>query len=240
MKKQLITGLVVSLIISGYSQSILAAQKIRGQAVGINILQNEYRNPAPRLPGDSQNFKFSYGVGFGFVSDYFLGDSKNHALSFDFYLQTASDEEEGEILTTEITDDRYTCSALSGTSACRTEIERVVSNIRFLLGYRYHFSGYDKSTGYLGAALSLNRVDIISSRTVYEPPRDADYDEGILSATGISPAVTGGYEWRVSKNNGLIMGIHMLWTPPADYSTEVADLGGLSIGYTIGGIIRPK
>lgn len=232
-----------------------AASKNKGLILGLGGIGGGYTDDSPELPNDSSKFSFSQGISLGYVGDLFFNDDSNHALAFDLYLQFSNAESAGAIVSS--TDSPPTNYACPASGNCRTRLKHQLNLYSFLLGYRYHFNGPRKSGGYLGVGGLFRFLNVDSERRVVDGiarfdtrgsgnflfPRIRNYSAydipGPRTENKFSYAITSGYDWHIGgggrEHGNLVMGIHLLYTPPVDYG-EITNIGGLMVGYTIGGV----
>ncbi len=227
-----------------YSPDAQAAQKLKG-LVGFASFATGYTDTDPKFSDDPTEFKFGVGSSTGFVSDHFFGDKQKTAFAVDVYLLSSSAS--GNAHTIETGENIYGCP---NDRTCETTLSQTATLTSIMLGYRYHFGGYDDSTGYLGIGALIGSlggattrdVDLPESATGNNPSGIINEPGGPKGGIGISPTLTGGYDWKLKgdknsrRKNPLIMGIHLLYSPPTKYG-EVSGVDVITLGYTIGGIV---
>ncbi len=225
-----------------YSPDAQAAQKLKG-LVGFASFATGYTVTDPIFDDDPTEFNFGVTNSVGFVSDYFFGDKQKTAFAVDVYSVQAFLGRGAHTIEAGDPPDRYDCPTQASCDTTLTQSARLIS---VMLGYRYHFSGYDSSTGYLGIGALIGSLDgeTVRFNDSESPEISGSHKEsgGPKGGIGISPALSGGYDWKLKgdknsrRKNPLVMGIHLMYSPDTKYG-DVDNVGVITVGYTVGGIV---
>ena len=236
----MIAGVICVGIYSPYTQ---AASKVRGQVAGLSNFAD--------TPSDTESSFSNLVPSFGIINDYFFRGNSRSAFAVDYY----SMSEFESVNAGADASDSSICSSPPCNTATSQGGRQGIRRINVMLGYRYHFSSYHASTGYLGIGVlidtfgfgdllgnfgvaTINALDMLLNDT-REVARNS---EGRICC---APAISGGYDWKLGgkknilRKNPLVMGIHIMVAPAITYG----DLEGgnvFNIGYTVGGIVGSK
>ena len=226
-----------------YSSDVQAGSKLKGQLVGISSLIDKSRNTQAVLPGDPSEFTFGnslFNYNVGLITDHFFGDNYKSAFAVDLYNFQASGSASAGDIENDL-DGGFRCPEAP---PCSTEQSQDVRVNALMLGYRYHFSGYDESTGYLGVGALIGSLSGSITRSIDILAREDEFDvtRDISGGSSYAPALTGGYDWKLKgdknsrRKNPLVMGIHLVYSTPTTYG-DIEGVRIFNVGYTLGGIV---
>ena len=237
-----------------YSPDAQAESKIKGQVVGIANLIDKSRNTRAVLPGDPSEFTFGnslFNFNVGLITDHFFGGNYKSAFAVDLYnFQASGSARAGDIET----DGEGGFRCPEEAAPCSTEQSQDVRVNALMLGYRYHFSGYDESTGYLGVGALIGSLggSITRSIDIITLEDDREVTRDLRGGSSYAPALTGGYDWQIggkkrsSKDSykrrhkyPLLMGIHLVYSTPTTYG-DIEGVRIFNVGYTIGRVVGSK
>ena len=234
-----------------YSPDAQAESKVKGQVVGLAHLLDRSRNTQVILPGDPLEIRYGnswFNFNVGLITDHFFGGNDKSAFAVDLYnFQTSGSASAGAIEND--LDGGFRCP--DATAPCSTEQSQDIRVNALMLGYRYHFSGYGESTGYLGVGALIGSLGGSATRSIdiITLEDDREVTRSIRGGSSYSPALTGGYDWQIGgkkssskdsykgrNKHPLLMGIHLVYSTPTTYG-DIADVRVFNIGYTIGRVV---